>query len=103
MSAQQVTGAGSGLDEAWFVGVSLGVSAPALTGTAFATLRWTDPNAGAKSKTYPVLLTLLNNLEHSNEYLWIKDGTYVTIEVAVVGLLGTPTFTVTSAAKQAYP
>lgn len=77
------------------IGMRLAVSSVGLAGTVALTMRWTDPETGARSRTLgPLSLLSLNAFQEDLIDMIMADNTTCTYEVAVVGLLGSPQYSV---------
>lgn len=88
-----------GGDAGWLVGLSLSTITAALAGAASITIRWTDPAAGAQAKTVSILLGLADHKD-ALQYCWTENGTGITIEAAVSGVLGTPSYSINASVFQ---
>lgn len=102
IAPQQVAGAGGAGNMGWTIGLSLSVLTAATLGSLLVTIRWTDPHVGAQSVQIPILLTILNNHKDISQYCFIVDPSYITVEAATVGLLGTTSYALDVTAAQGF-
>lgn len=94
VAATTIFGPVSGITHV-LLGVRVAVTQIGLAGTVTLTMRWTDPEVGARSRAFgPISLLGLNNLAEDVLDMIMADNTTATYEVTVAGLLGTPIYSV---------